>query len=217
MRITVGATILAACGCGSEASNAVPSDAIAEVDSVPDAESDAAMDDTADAEIPIFDVGREVSVDSEAEGGKPTCSPSQLEPNDSLATARPLPEVNDCDGSGGGFHGVVAGGMDSDYWTFRGNDKSCVVDPTVTNHSASIRVCAFPQCVSGATAFKKCSRGTAAKLPSGLNGCCVDGVGDATVDFSCSSVGFDDSADIFIRVDSPGAEGCLPYDVEYHF
>lgn len=216
--------LLTACSGSEAATNEL---AETSIDAAPETEPE---DTAADSEEPIFDTGAAGDATSETtsddtgsiedtppETGKLTCTGSQAEPNDSLPSARPLKAIDDCDGSGDKFAGTV-GGADVDYWTFKGSDKfGCTVDPSVTNHSGSVRVCVFAQCLSGTTEFKKCNAGTAFKLPSGLDGCCTDGPGDASLDFKCTLVGTDDSADVFIRVDSPGATTCLPYDVDYHF
>ncbi|MGZ3419920.1 MAG: hypothetical protein ACXWUG_16940 [Polyangiales bacterium] len=213
-------SLLASCGSGDPETTA-PADSEADA-----AEETAPVDTAADSEEPMFDSGSpdalaETIADSATETavdtGKITCTGSQLEPNDSLPTARPLTGIDDCDGSGSSLSGVV-GGIDVDFWTYKGSDSfGCTVDPYVTNHSASVRVCVFAQCGAGPTEFKKCNKGTAFKLPSGIAGCCTDGPGDASLDFACTLVGSDDSADVFMRVDSPGATTCLPYDVDYHF
>jgi hypothetical protein len=211
-------------GCGGESGATV-----AATDSGGgDAPASETSDDTGaeDSELPQFDASSETTASDSAmpsdasdggSDGKLSCTGSQIEPNDSLASARLLTGIDDCDGSGSTFKGTV-GGADVDFWTYKGKDKfGCTVDPTVNNKSASVRVCVFAQCASGATEFKKCSKGTATKLPSGLDGCCTDGPGEASLDYTCTLVGTDDSADVFMRVDSPGATTCLPYEVDYHF
>lgn len=215
--------LLASC---SGADGATTEVAETSIDAEPETEPE---DAAADSEEPIFDSGASDATpetttaedtgtaDTKSDSGKLTCTGSQVEPNDSLPSARPLKAIDDCDGSGDKFTGTV-GGADVDYWTYKGSDKfGCSVDPSVKNHSASVRVCVFAQCLSGTTEFKKCNSGTAFKLPSGIDGCCTDGPGDASMDYTCTLVGSDDSADVFMRVDSPGATTCLPYEVDYHF
>jgi hypothetical protein len=199
--------------------------------SIEDTAETAPEDTAADSEEPQFDTSAVDATPDTAtsddtgladtgvkpDSGKLTCTGSQIEPNDSLPSARPLKAIDDCDGSGDKFSGTV-GGADVDYWTYKGSDKfGCTVDPSITNHSGSVRVCVFAQCAAGTTEFKSCKAGSAFKLPSGIDGCCTDGPGDAAVDYKCTLVGTDDSADVFMRVDSPGATTCLPYDVDYHF
>lgn len=145
------------------------------------------------------------------------CTGSQAEPNNTIPSAALLPSIDDCDSSGSKLEGVLAGGGDPDFWHYLGKDKlGCSVDPFATTKDP-VRLCVFVACGSGTTDIKKCSKGTFATSPGGLGGCCTDGPGDVSVDDRCPLVGSDDGADVFMRVDSPSATGCVPYEVSYHF
>lgn len=160
----------------------------------------------------------DVGADADAKPTRPVCTGEEFEPNDSRPTAAVLPEINDCDGSGSSFSGVVAGSTDQDWWSFKGKDTfGCVVDATAGSGSAGIRVCIFARCNDGSTAFKSCKKGSPTTLAGGEQGCCAEGGLNAQVEHSCTLVGTDDSATVFMRVDAPAATTCAPYKVDYHF
>ena len=184
-----------------------------------EAQVDTAIVDTTPESEPDTtpEVEPDTGFEAEAEVG-PTCSGEEVEPNDTAPEAVPLATIDDCDGSGSTVHGVLSTKSDVDYWHFQGNDTfGCSVDPTVST-TQSIKLCVFVACIHGATRVNGCTKGDPFASQAGLHGCCVDGPGDAVVDFTCTLVGSDDSADVYIRAEDPSASSsCERYDVDYHF
>ena len=231
LRGGVAGALVVLIGCAGE----VPQDQDKKLDvGVYDAGADTSTDDTAAADdtgspdtgstdtgspdTGSTDTGTDTGVDADAKPTRLVCPGEEFEPNDSRPTAAPLKDINDCDGSGGSFSGIVAGGTDQDWWSYKGSDTfGCVVDATASAASAGIRVCVFARCNDGSTAFKSCKKGTAITLSSGEQGCCGEGGASAEVEHSCTLVGTDDSATVSMRVDAPGATACTPYKVDYHF
>jgi hypothetical protein len=176
------------------------------IDAAPETELDTAIDSASD-------------VESEAEAeAAPTCTGEESEPNDTAPEAVPLGTIDDCDSSGSTLHGVLSTSSDVDYWHYQGRDTVlCTVDPTAKTGD-SVNVCVFVACLHGATRVNGCSSGsTPMASQAGLHGCCFDGPGETTVDFTCTLVGSDDSADVYMRVEDPSASSCQRYDVDYHF
>lgn len=164
------------------------------------------------------DTGTATDTGTDTKPTRPVCTGEEFEPNDSRPTAASLPDIDDCDGSGSSFSGVAAGAGDPDWWSFKGKDTfGCVVDATAGSGSPGIRVCIFARCNDGSTSFKSCKKGSAITLPGGEQGCCGEGGANAQVEHSCTLVGTDDSATVYLRVDAPGATTCAPYKVSYHF
>lgn len=212
---------LALFGCGGDA----PEDQ----DVVADAKPDTGSVDTGEApdtfvavdsganDSSANDTGSAADTADAATDTTPTCTGSQAEPNNSIPSALLLPSIDDCDGSGSTLKGVAAGSGDPDFWHYIGTDKfGCSVDAFAST-TDKVRLCVFVACSAGTTEIKKCNKGTAATSPGGVQGCCTDGPGEVSVEHSCPLVGTDDGADVFMRVDAPGATACVPYQVSYHF
>ncbi len=196
----------------AKADSGAPEEASADTGDEPD--TFVADSGTADTALPE-EAGRDAATD--VPDAKPVCTGSQAEPNNTIPSAALLASIDDCDSSGSSFKGVAAGSGDPDFWHYLGSDKfGCSVDPFASTKSP-VRLCVFVACSAGTTEVKKCSKGTPATSPGGLPGCCTEGPGDVLVEHSCPLLGTDDGADVFMRVDAPGATTCVPYDVSYHF
>ena len=147
------------------------------------------------------------------------CNDPGDEPNDTESTATPLATIDDCDGSGSSFGGVLDGGSDVDWYKYTGEDAlGCVVDATraLTSSGGSVRLCKYAQCSNNNDAAISCPGGTsAATSPDGRPGCCGTSGFDMAPD--CASFpSTDDSSIIYIRVDQPGGD-CVSYSIDYHF
>ena len=199
--LAVAAACIVACSGGDDA----PTDA--GVDAVPDVFIDVAPPQDAAPDAPIDVV----------ETGPPplTCNGETVEPNDSEILATQRPDIDDCDGSGSSASGVSSGTGDVDWIRFHGKDKLCIVDPTVKIDATNLRLCAYVMCQDGATTIKGCSNGTPSVSPAKTRGCCANGPGNMTFDIDCT--GTSEDVDVFIRVDQPNANACVPYKVDYHF
>ncbi len=192
-----------------------------------DAKSDTSGDDTGEPDTGTVendtgapaDSGAAETANDASEDTRPVCTGSEAEPNNSLPSAVPLKEIDDCDGSGGTFKGVIAGGSDPDFFHYKGNDSfGCVVDASASTKTSGVRLCVFVSCGSGTTELKSCKKGTKETSPGGVLGCCSNGPGEVQVEHGCPLVGTSDSADVYMRVDAPGSGSmCTPYEVSYHF
>ena len=227
---------------GADASTDAVDDAPLDAASTPDTEQpeapDAAPEAAADArpDAPPHDAGADGprprdaapeaaadardDADAGGEGGIPplVCPNEMWEPNDTQVTATQLPAIDDCDSSGSSLTGVASGMGDTDWMHFYGTDSVlCLVDPTVQIDAPGLRVCLFVICPEGVTTIESCGIGTPDTSPAETPGCCTDTTSSMTVQISCGTTGTDDSADVYIRVDQPNGNQCVPYDVSYHF
>ena len=141
---------------------------------------------------------------------------SGAEPNDSEQTAKNLGTIDDCDGSGSSFAGVLNGPDDLDWFKYSGQDAfGCSVGPSRSvTFMQPARICKFIQCEGSGDPSFTCPGGTSgATSPAGYPGCC--GTDGFDMDIDCS--GIDDNATVYIRIDNPNGEDCIPYSVSYHY
>jgi len=202
--------IVALLACGGDDSTDAADDAGVEADA---AVVDAALD-VAAPETGPRDASKDVAIDT---GIPPlTCSGEIDEPNESEILATPLGTIDDCDSSGSDVAAVSSGTGDVDWMVFHGTDTfGCSVDPTVQIDAPSSRLCAFALCAKGTTTIQNCGIGTPAVSPGGTHGCCTTSTQSMKLQIACS--GSDDSAAMYIRVDQPTSNQCVPYDVTYHY
>jgi hypothetical protein len=187
--------------------------------------SDAPMDaggeaspEASPADVMTIDVVADVPSDVPADTGIPPlmCMSDADEPNESEVIASPRPQIDDCDGSGKSFAATSSGTGDIDWTRFRGKDVNlCTVDPTVKINVAGLRLCAFAVCTDGVTTVQSCDNGAMDVSPAKSKGCCTTGTAAMTMHMNCS--GLNDDADIYIRVDQPTTNTCIPYQVDYHY
>jgi hypothetical protein len=158
-------------------------------------------------------------------GEPPACpDPSPAEQNESESTAYALfgSSIDDCDSSGSSIQGVIAGDDDVDWYTYIGDDSfGCVVDPArvIAQSQSGLRLCKFFRCVdaNAATEFSCPALTNAATSPEGRAGCCGS-FGFGVSDLNCTG-STDDIAEVFIRVDQPGAtpSTCNSYTLDFHY
>lgn len=143
-------------------------------------------------------------------GGAGSCADaSQTEPNNSAGTAWKISadKLDDCDTDSDPVtvSGVIAGANDVDWYWYEGDDGiGPCVDPgrSLVSSEGGIRICKFLQCKVGDTEFD-CPAGTSTAQEDGVDGCC--GTSDFDLaDLNCTGT-LDDSANVFIRLDQPGA------------
>ncbi len=179
---------------------------------------DTGLGDTGSGDTGLSDGG--LTDTGSTDTGPLACPEVDKEPNELDTNAIKLKDIDDCDGSGSNFAGVVAGGADNDVFRYRGTDSfGCTVDPTAST-TDKVRVCIFVRCTSFLTKINSCPKGLPQTWGStGIDGCCTDGDSGGTVqvDYTCTDVGTSDTADVFMRVDKPGATSCENYSVKYHF
>jgi hypothetical protein len=144
------------------------------------------------------------------------CEDYGAEPHDNQETAQNLGTISDADDDGSFACGTIKGTNDIDWYTFAGDDAFLnYVDPErslVTQNGGGGRVCVYLQCNNGSTSID-CGGATADTAPLGQKGCCS--ATSVAPKLNCS--GLDDSAKIWIRVDTPQALACVPYQLDYHF
>ena len=101
---------------------------------------------------------------------------------------------------------------DQDWYSYEGEDSfGCTTNPAV-DFEDDISVCMYADCVSGATVVDCTDDATPSTDSSGLSGCCHT----ASFELNLSCPSWDDSADIYIQVESTVGE-CLPYTLSYHY
>jgi hypothetical protein len=140
-----------------------------------------------------------------------------LEPNEDEDSAFVLPAIDDCDKNGSSVDGILNGSTDKDWYKYTGTDGSCVVDPTrdVTT-VGPIRICKFFACLDGTPSFDCPSGTTQETSPTGRPGCCSNQ--GFTVNMNCGAAGLgNDSADVYMRIDTSKQDACLKYTLKYHF
>ncbi len=156
--------------------------------------------------------------------GTPDCTDAtQTEPNDSAGTAWKLArrKLDDCDTDSvpATVSGVISGADDVDWYWYEGDDGlGPCVDPgrSLTQSESGIRICKFLECKVGNTEFD-CPPGTSTAQHDGRDGCC--GTTDFDLaDLNCTGT-LDDSANVYIRLDQPGATDatCNAYTLSVDF
>lgn len=142
------------------------------------------------------------------------CEDPGPEPNETQETAHYLGKISDADSAGGFVCGALNGPGDVDWYRFVGDDAFLnVVDPKREIDAKGVgRICAYAQCLNGNTSVT-CFTETPDTAPGGQKGCCDP----VQVKPYVECAGLDDSAEMWIRIDNPGAEMCLEYDFDYHF
>lgn len=205
MRWGVGLSLLLL-GCGSN-------------DSIMDGGEEAAVDSGGMPDsMMVADVVNDVPADVPVDTGIPPlmCMGDADEPNESEVIASPRPQIDDCDSSGKSFSATSSGMGDIDWTRFRGKDTNfCVADPTVKINVPGLRLCAYVMCTDGATTILSCDNGSPDTSPAKTKGCCTTSTTAMTVQINCS--GTSEDADVFIRVDQPSTNTCIPYKVDYHY
>lgn len=137
------------------------------------------------------------------------------ESNDSQNTASHLGTISDADNAGQSFCAVLSGTNDVDWFTYVGNDDLfSEVDPfqSISNGTKG-RLCAFYGCKSGATNVTCLGNSTPSTAPDGQSGCCATSPFSVTLE--CGSV--NDHAQVWLRIDNPDADACIPYQVAFHY
>lgn len=137
------------------------------------------------------------------------------EPNDSQATATNFGTISDNDSAGKSFCAVLSGTSDVDWFTYRGSDDLfSEVDPVQSiSNGTKGQLCAFFKCDAGATNLTCLGGSAPATAPGGQSGCCAES--SFPVNLECGSV--DDDAQVWLRVDNPDANACIPYRLEFHY
>lgn len=137
------------------------------------------------------------------------------EPNETQATAKNFGNISDADSAGQTFCGILSGPGDVDWYTYQGKDDLfSEVDPfqSISNGTKG-QLCAFFKCQSGTTSVSCGANAKIASAPGGQSGCCSTSPFPVTLE--CSSV--DDNAQVWLRIDNPDANACIPYQVTFHY
>jgi len=184
-----------------------------------DAGGDGASDDD-DYKEGTFDDGTDdagANMEFDASAGEGGCNQADIEPNGTVATARPLASTTDCDSNGNKIRGTISGSSDIDYFHFHGNDNfNCQVNPSATIDVSGVRLCMYAKC-DNPTGSTSCGSGTADNAPpSGFaGGCCIDG--PATLNMGVDCPGLDDSSTIYFKTSAVGSPVCKTYTITYHY
>ncbi|MCY0994411.1 hypothetical protein OV203_45215 [Nannocystis sp. ILAH1] len=144
------------------------------------------------------------------------CEDYGQEPHDNQETAQNLGTITDADDDGSFVCATIKGANDVDWYTFAGDDAFLnYVDPVrslVQQNGSGGRVCVYLQCNGGGTSIN-CNGATPDIAPLGQKGCCSA----STVAPKLNCDGLDDSAKVWLRVDTPDNLACVPYQLDYHF
>jgi hypothetical protein len=160
-----------------------------------------------------------ITTSSGSGGGGTTCMDVD-EPNDSEATAVDLGTIDDNDASAGTVDGVLADG-DEDWFKFIGTDTPVLyfVDPSralTLPGNETVRRCIFVEgCTDPMDLTVTCPNNTSVSTsPDGRTGCC--GTIDFEIDPSCGLIA-GANLTVYIRLDQPPAQACVPYTMTYHY
>jgi len=164
-----------------------------------------------DTAVPPGDSGTLDDASSDSAPPPTTCK-GEIEPNDTIATARNVASSADCDWDSKPLEGVLSSKSDVDYYRYvPRDDLLCATNPRVTIAGKS-RVCSFMRCGDGSYAKFTCVKGERNNI-DGISMCCET---EGTVQLAVSCPGSYEGASMYLRVDS--AVGvCTPYKVDYHF
>jgi hypothetical protein len=212
--------------CGTAQSSSHGADAA--VDQFADATgssdaTDASMaTDTSTGDDAGVDSGIEAAIETggddgqDGDDGSLVCAGDMYEPNDTQVTAYPLGSIDECDTSGSTLTAVSSGSGDVDWYEYSGTSTlSCTADPTATIDAAGLEVCIFVICASGTTTISSCTNGSPSMSAAGTPGCCTTSTTSMTAQMSCSST--TNAANVYMRVQQPSSNLCIPYDLAYHF
>ncbi len=221
------AALVVACGSGQRSGH--PSDAA--VDRTHDASEDGGPTDSSTAAdtgpVTGDDAGADSGTDAametggddggdDGEAGSLVCSGDMYEPNDSEVTAYPLGSIDECDTSGSTLSAVSSGTADVDWYEYSGTSTlTCTADPTATIDAVGLELCIFVICAEGTTTISSCTNGSPATSAAGTPGCCTTSTTSMTAQMSCSST--TNAANVYMRVQQPSSNQCVPYDLAYHF
>jgi len=133
--------------------------------------------------------------------------------------------MDECQTSARRADGRLATLGDVDWFSARSNQEVslCSMDPKlqVDSSGVSLRACMFVSCARAPSGETEVDCGTTARVadvgPGWPEGCCSTGIDpEVGLDFDCG--GFEDSAAVFVRVDSVDESvGCVEYGVELEF
>lgn len=231
VRLLLGAAVLLAGACGSEADDASGYAGAAGVGA--SGSGGAASGGEAGAGVGGFGAGGAGGAGVGGSGPSPaggsggagavggSCNDPGPEPNDTLPKATPVCSPAPCtigcsDSAGGDFTGVLSPG-DVDLFTYFGEDKvTCTVNAEASTLDSGFRLCIFAQCGGGKpTTITGCKKGTLTPGPGELQGCCAQAPAAVEIDHDCPGLTDDDSAAVTMQVDQ--ASACIGYTVAYHF
>lgn len=139
------------------------------------------------------------------------------ESNDTQAMAKDFGTMNDPDSNTQSFCAVLSGPTDVDWYTYMGHDTlSGLVNPyQYFSNGTKARVCAYFKCNSQNT-FLTCPANTEpSTAPNGQQGCC--GTEPFKVDELGCDGAFNDDARVWIRVDNPEQNACVPYFLRFNY
>jgi len=126
-----------------------------------------------------------------------------------------LGEMDDCDGTGLGFSGILNGSDDVDFFRIWLNDVTlCTVDPVITMApGAGFVICVYVECASGEAEIVFSSPAYADISSQGFPGLCID---DSVLAFEYTCTGaISEDADLWIKVGTT-APGCVSYSTAAH-
>ena len=147
--------------------------------------------------------------------GDHVCDPDINEP-DTESAAFFIGNLTDCPKSLAMIQGVLGTADDTDWFTYHGSDEfGCPVDPGISiTSSASLSMCIYFECDSGAGSFT-CPQGSAINVsPDGKTGCCTSNSDLSIDDLDCP--GTDDSATVWARFHE-STQDCNEYSATLNF
>jgi hypothetical protein len=201
-----------ACSCANGGTEDLPvgGDAGTETTAQDSSEEDTALqEDTGADSAPDTMMEEDTAVDTGADTAPVMCTGEESEPNDTDTMARALTNIDDCDGSGKSWSGVLHDEKDVDVYTFEGSDTfGCSVN-AYAKATGDVWMCLKPVCKTGSTTYKGCTKGTRTG-----DDCCGN---EVEADFNCSGT-TDESAVVTIRVSSTDTLlTCGAYTFQYHY
>lgn len=206
------AWIVLACSCANGGTEDIPaseagSDAKA-IDSSED-EDTAVEEDSGTSADSAPDTEMDTAVDTGTDTAPVMCTGEESEPNDTDTMARALTNIDDCDGSGKSWSGVLHDEKDVDVYTFQGSDTfGCSVN-AYAKATGDVWMCLKPVCKTGSTTYKGCTKGTRTG-----DDCCGN---EVEADFNCAGT-TDESAVVTIRITSTSTLlTCGAYTIQYHY
>jgi hypothetical protein len=145
-----------------------------------------------------------------------SCTDTLNEPNETEDQAASLGAAS-CNGSAHTQQGVMALANDVDWYTFSGDGGTlCAPDVVASVNQSNLRVCVYAKCQTG-TATRTCKNGQNATSPDGLDGCCAASGGKAELTLSCSGLTNNDAGTVYVRIDQPGHDACVDYQLTYSY
>ena len=162
--------------------------------------------------------GGSSSSSSGSSSGGDVCEDPEDDVGD-MTAPKLLPDTDDGVETITTIDGFLSDGDEDAYRVFVKDVGGAKVLPDASTRSLTSNLCLFIECSkSGETVDVDCETGTKTTFSPKIQGCCIQGQGRITMDYSgCSWAGTgNDSLNAYFRIQNP-TQACVEYNIDYQF